>query len=235
MYLYLLIIIYCIYTISRNIYIKKLIETKLYEYNYFQERDIFMTKIFKNTKWKYKINVSAKIVNNFNSYKEFDYLIKYFNMNFDKESIPYFKNFLELVNNIENEIPNKKAYIKRLNSYFPTFTLTYTSPKGRSHLEHSVYFNSVKISEILNKIETLYDKKSFITTQRKMMTANLRQQILERDHYTCQKCGNNRMKEPNLLLEIDHIIPVSKGGLTEPNNLQTLCWKCNRSKSNNIN
>ena len=40
--------------------------------------------------------------------------------------------------------------------------------------------------------------------------------------------------EPNLLLEIDHIIPVSKGGLTEESNLQTLCWKCNRSKSDKI-
>lgn len=38
----------------------------------------------------------------------------------------------------------------------------------------------------------------------------------------------------NLLLEIDHIIPVSKGGRTEEENLKTLCWKCNRSKSNKI-
>ena len=38
----------------------------------------------------------------------------------------------------------------------------------------------------------------------------------------------------NLLLEVDHIIPISKGGKTEPDNLQTLCWKCNRTKSNKI-
>ena len=42
------------------------------------------------------------------------------------------------------------------------------------------------------------------------------------------------MKEPNLLLEIDHIIPVAKGGLTEESNLQTLCWKCNRAKSDKL-
>ena len=40
--------------------------------------------------------------------------------------------------------------------------------------------------------------------------------------------------EPNLLLEIDHIIPISKGGCTVEENLQTLCWKCNRAKSNKI-
>ena len=35
-------------------------------------------------------------------------------------------------------------------------------------------------------------------------------------------------------LEIDHIIPVSKGGKTTPDNLQVLCSKCNRRKSNKI-
>ena len=49
-----------------------------------------------------------------------------------------------------------------------------------------------------------------------------------------QKCKNSTEKEPNLLLEIDHIVPLSKGGLTSRDNLQTLCWRCNRSKSDNI-
>ena len=43
---------------------------------------------------------------------------------------------------------------------------------------------------------------------------------------------NMAIEEPNLLLEVDHIVPVSKGGKTEADNLQTLCWRCNRSKSN---
>lgn len=60
----------------------------------------------------------------------------------------------------------------------------------------------------------------------------LRDYILKRDNYTCQKCGNSSSKEPNLLLEVDHIQPVSKWGPSIPENLETLCWKCNRSKSN---
>lgn len=36
------------------------------------------------------------------------------------------------------------------------------------------------------------------------------------------------------MLEIDHIIPVSKGGVTSADNLQTLCWKCNRSKGSKV-
>lgn len=63
----------------------------------------------------------------------------------------------------------------------------------------------------------------------------LRDWILFRDNYTCRKCGNSTKKEPNLLLEVDHIQPVSKWGPSIPENLQTLCWKCNREKSNKEN
>ena len=66
------------------------------------------------------------------------------------------------------------------------------------------------------------------------MTSSLRQKIKERDHYTCKNCGISIEQEPNLLLEIDHIFPLSKGGKTEEENLQTLCWKCNRKKGNKI-
>jgi 5-methylcytosine-specific restriction endonuclease McrA len=63
------------------------------------------------------------------------------------------------------------------------------------------------------------------------MTAALRGRIKERDKFTCLNCGVSLTAEPHLLQEIDHIVPVSKGGLSVPENLQTLCWKCNRSKA----
>ena len=66
--------------------------------------------------------------------------------------------------------------------------------------------------------------------QRALMTSRLREQIKERDGYACRYCGASVFAEPHLLLEIDHIVPVSKGGLTTESNLQTLCWRCNRSK-----
>lgn len=66
------------------------------------------------------------------------------------------------------------------------------------------------------------------------MTSSLREKIKKRDKYTCKYCGVSVKQEPNLLLEIDHIIPLSKGGITSEDNLQTLCWRCNRRKSNKI-
>src|SRR5262245_52949793 len=51
--------------------------------------------------------------------------------------------------------------------------------------------------------------------------------VLSRDKKTCQICGR---KAPEVPLEIDHIIPVSKGGTNDASNLQALCFDCNRGK-----
>ena len=90
------------------------------------------------------------------------------------------------------------------------------------------------IAELIKALQSKLTAKAFVKEQRNLMTKKLRESIKKRDNYTCCNCGNSTHKEPNLLLEIDHIIPVSKGGCTEDGNLQTLCWKCNRSKSNKI-
>ena len=49
--------------------------------------------------------------------------------------------------------------------------------------------------------------------------------------YTCVHCGNKFRKGS---IDIDHIIPQSKGGTNRPENLQCLCVHCNRSKGNDI-
>lgn len=72
--------------------------------------------------------------------------------------------------------------------------------------------------------------KEQMKRERNKMTNAVRERIKARDNYTCQKCGISLFDEPHLLLEVDHIIPVAKGGKTVNSNLQCLCWKCNRSK-----
>lgn len=55
----------------------------------------------------------------------------------------------------------------------------------------------------------------------------LRFQILERDNWTCQYCGQYA---PNVRLEIDHKVPIVNGGSDNADNLVTACWACNRGK-----
>lgn len=64
---------------------------------------------------------------------------------------------------------------------------------------------------------------------RKPLKTDLRFKILERDQYTCQTCGS---KAPDVTLEIDHILPVSKGGTDTEENLRVLCQVCNNGRSN---
>lgn len=66
--------------------------------------------------------------------------------------------------------------------------------------------------------------------RRKTIPLKTRWQVLKRDKYTCKKCGASPSKNSNVELEIDHIIPHSKGGKDNIDNLQTLCWQCNQGK-----
>ena len=114
------------------------------------------------------------------------------------------------------------------------YKFSYTSNGGMAQRNFTIPMTEETIVELIEMLQSKLSMASFAKEQRAMMTSKLRQQIKERDDFTCKSCGNSTYKEPNLLLEIDHILPVSKGGYTVEENLQTLCWKCNRAKSNKI-
>lgn len=66
----------------------------------------------------------------------------------------------------------------------------------------------------------------------------LRNEVLDRDGSTCQKCGIGA-GDPDpynparrVKLQIDHIVPAAQGGATEVDNLRTLCSTCNEGKQN---
>lgn len=110
------------------------------------------------------------------------------------------------------------------------YKFVYTSDGGMAQRSFTVPMNEENITELINHLESKLSLEALAKEQRTLMTTKLRTHIKERDNYTCCQCGNSVYAEPNLLLEIDHIIPIAKGGLTQENNLQTLCWKCNRNK-----
>jgi hypothetical protein len=73
-----------------------------------------------------------------------------------------------------------------------------------------------------------------IKTKRTTRGVNLRLRwtILQRDKFSCKKCGRSPSKDQNVILHVDHIIPWSKDGETVIENLETLCEQCNLGKSN---
>jgi hypothetical protein len=63
---------------------------------------------------------------------------------------------------------------------------------------------------------------------RTSISKSTRFEVFKRDSFTCQYCGG---KAPDILLEIDHIEPVAKGGRGNILNLITSCKDCNGGKS----
>lgn len=60
------------------------------------------------------------------------------------------------------------------------------------------------------------------------ISKRLRFKIMHRDNFRCTYCGATSSQTT---LVIDHIIPVAKGGATNPENLVTACHDCNAGKS----
>ena len=101
------------------------------------------------------------------------------------------------------------------------------------HTEEELIINLRKQLEILNIRNTANRKNAYkinYNLERAKMTDSLRYDVLKRDGFRCCLCGASA--SDGAVLHVDHIKPVSKGGKTEYNNLQTLCDRCNLGKSN---
>jgi len=114
--------------------------------------------------------------------------------------------------------------------------INYKSPKGK--VQDKVYkkYNKEQFLKIMDEYKKLKNQDRLLEIssriERAKMSESMRYDILKRDNYKCQICGMTAKEGAKL--QVDHIIPVSKGGKTEMSNLQTLCSRCNIGKSNKL-
>lgn len=104
----------------------------------------------------------------------------------------------------------KKGY------YEIKYDAVYVPWKGDEKTVDSVTYNRLK-----SAVSDWIQDKSFLKSSSRNFTGRLRSAILERDKYRCVLCKSQNS------LEVDHIVPVSRGGQTRYSNGRTLCKKCN--------
>ena len=118
-----------------------------------------------------------------------------------------------------------------------TVRIVHTNINGAVRTSKEDLFYEDEILEIIEKLSHkngdyyLDDDiwQSICMVERGKVSNRMRFKIYERDGYRCRKCGRRTDD-----LEIDHIFPISKGGKSNYDNLQTLCHRCNSLKSNVI-
>lgn len=194
----------------------------------------YLCKYFDIEKTEESLSKFEKVLNDFTSVEQGKSLIIK-----ERESI---------LNNISQSIPflikqfRKEKLIAKLgfetvdisDTYFPTFIFQYVSAGGNSSSSCEIKLNIENLNHLLNYLNDVIKWTKSVAGQRALMTSQLRDKIKHRDNFKCCYCNLGIIDEPNLLLEIDHKIPLSKGGMTTYDNLQTLCWKCNRTKGAKI-
>jgi len=133
---------------------------------------------------------------------------------------------------------SREAKLFKMRILEPPTTVTYyiemiyRSPKGKVYLEKSRMFFTRDMEVALESVSraTLSSKvrKQLSSVERSEISDSLRYDILNRDGFKCVICGAR--KSQGVRLHVDHIVPVSKGGRSIPDNLRTLCERCNIGK-----
>lgn len=203
-------------------------------------------------------NASLQVVRNA-SMDPIKYLMKYFSIKADQPTLADVQRVAEDVSRLEEAVDNVRnreaeivakinppmfilkryadefwnlvgVHLTPITVPYPNYKFQYTSAGGNSGQTADIVLNTPTLDALSETLVAKIRWAKSAAGQRALMTAHLRAWIKDRDHHACKQCSISVAEEPHLLLEIDHIVPVSKGGLSEPENLQTLCWRCNRTK-----
>ncbi len=146
------------------------------------------------------------------------------------------KRLIKILNRYEDKMSKKMLYQPVIH-YNITVTLYLSKINGEKYRKKSDIFNSNQIFILIHRLQDKNGKyfndpeiwNAICRVERGKVTNKMRFYIYKRDGNRCRYChryGND--------LEVDHIIPIAKGGKSTPDNLQTLCRRCNVEKGDKI-
>ncbi len=169
----------------------------------------FLNQIDRQNFFFYYLSKTKKFPINENDLESFVYSFAYF--------FPVYDSIIRIC---KGQKPQLKILMERLNKWIKK-DISNLSEKGKKKNK------KIKITN-----EQSIKLKKFAEKKIKIMPS-IRWQVFQRDGWKCVACGRNSKK--GIILQVDHIIPRSKGGKNTLNNYQTLCWECNIGKSNKDN
>ena len=149
----------------------------------------------------------------------------------------------ELLKNDKKLFRTEKKLIKNTTKaprteYWITVELVRTNLNETRQLEYKQdTFNSKEIRNLITRINNKRGNfyldqeiwQAICRVERGKVSNKMRFAIYARDGNRCRRCGRRTDR-----LEIDHIIPIAKGGKSTFDNLQSLCHKCNMEKGDSI-
>lgn len=160
-----------------------------------------------------------------------------------KENLPSFREFDVPLSEEERqrfseiaEDAYQRAFPKRPAPFRVQVTMKLTDYGGNYRDSKTQTFSATETEALIRRLAKKRGSyycddaifRSLCRVERGRVSNHVRFEVYERDGNRCCKCGSTAH------LEIDHIIPISKGGTSDLNNLQTLCHDCNAKKGNRI-
>jgi ATP adenylyltransferase len=143
-------------------------------------------------------------------------------LSYDEPQIDYYKKIttqmpFKYLSKHLNEIKKDKQ-----NYYFEDFDL------DEDQTDELVKLCFSKLKKYIEKrgIEKIFKHRKLASG---VISGSIRYKVLLRAKSKCESCGISNKEKA---LEVDHIIPRSKGGKDVLSNFQALCYTCNAQKSN---
>ncbi len=179
-----------------------------------------------------------KVNSNKRLYSSYKNEVKNINQ-FGKFDISTGKLKLDKLVGIEKKFIEKQTIQAPVTQFSLTVTLYCSTINGKIRGRKRENFS---VDDVLTIIKRLSNRRGAFYCDREIWDAicrvergkvsnKMRFSIYARDGHRCCNCG---ISDRYAQLEIDHIIPIAKGGKTTYNNLQTLCHRCNVKKGDSL-